>query len=113
MGDGPRQAAVLMSESLVALPPARISQPPSGGRVSAPPLVAPFPRVALPRLALSIAEAAEAIGVSESHFKRHVLPRVRTTLIGRRRVVSVRELEGRRANEHKPGRGARGDRIDP
>jgi hypothetical protein len=46
-----------------------------------------------PRLALSIMEAAEAIGVSQAHFKRHVLPAVRVTLSGRRRLVSVRELE--------------------
>jgi hypothetical protein len=47
----------------------------------------------VPRLALSIRDAACAVGVSESHFKRHVLPRLRVTLSGRRRLIAVRELE--------------------
>jgi hypothetical protein len=51
----------------------------------------PEPR--LPRLALSIKEAAEALSVSESHFKRHVLPNIRVTMSGGRRLVMVRELE--------------------
>lgn len=46
-----------------------------------------------PRLALSVNEAAEALGISRDHFERHVLPRVRVTPIGRRRLVAVRELE--------------------
>ncbi len=45
------------------------------------------------RLALSINEAAEALGVSEAHFKRHVLPVVHVTMSGRRRLISIHELE--------------------
>jgi hypothetical protein len=47
----------------------------------------------VPRLALSIEDASRAIGVSPSHFKRHVLPRLRVTCSGRRRLIAVRELE--------------------
>jgi hypothetical protein len=45
------------------------------------------------RLALSRDEAAAAIGVSRDHFDRHVLPNIKTAAIGRRVVVSVREIE--------------------
>jgi AraC-like DNA-binding protein len=45
------------------------------------------------RLALSYAEAAQALGISERHFHRHVSPRLRVTLSGGRRLVSIRELE--------------------
>jgi len=45
------------------------------------------------RLALSIDEAAAALGISRDHFDRHVLPRVKVVPIGRRRLVPVRELE--------------------
>jgi hypothetical protein len=47
----------------------------------------------VPRLALSICDAAAVIGVSESHFKRHVLSHLRVSCSGRRRLVPVRELE--------------------
>lgn len=47
----------------------------------------------LHRLALSRDEAAEALGISRDHFDRHVLPNLKTAAIGRRVVVSVRELE--------------------
>lgn len=46
-----------------------------------------------PRLALSVAEAAAALGVSETHFRRYVLEHVRSMQIGRQRVVPVVELE--------------------
>lgn len=45
------------------------------------------------RLALSVEEAAEALGISRDSFDRHVLPRVKVVAIGRRRLVPVRELE--------------------
>lgn len=45
------------------------------------------------RLALSVEEAAEALGISRDHFDRHVLPRIRTTPVGRRKLVPIRELE--------------------
>jgi len=44
-------------------------------------------------LAVSIEDGAALISVSESHFKRHVLPRVRTIMVGRRRLVVVKDLE--------------------
>lgn len=47
----------------------------------------------IPRLALSIEEAAAALGISRDHFDRHVLPRVRVSPIGRRKLVAVSELE--------------------
>jgi hypothetical protein len=46
-----------------------------------------------PRLALSLDEAAEAIGVHRDSFDTHVLPRLRTVPVGRRRLVAVAELE--------------------
>lgn len=46
-----------------------------------------------PRLALSIDEAAESIGVSRRHFERHILPRLRVTLSGQRRLIAVKEIE--------------------
>jgi hypothetical protein len=47
----------------------------------------------VPRLALSLDEAAASLGVSRDHFDRHILPRVRTSPVGRRRLVAVRGLE--------------------
>lgn len=53
----------------------------------------PVPR-RVERLALSKAEAAEALGVSVDHFERHVQPHLRVVYSGRRRLFPVRELEG-------------------
>jgi hypothetical protein len=50
--------------------------------------VAPVPRVCLTR-----EEAAAAIGVSLSHFERHVQPHLRMIHSGSARLVSLRELE--------------------
>lgn len=47
----------------------------------------------VPRLSLSMDEAAEALGVSRDTFDKHVLPHVRAVQLGRRKVVAVRELE--------------------
>ena len=44
------------------------------------------------RLALSISEAADAISVSERHF-RSMLPEIPHTHIGGRTVIPVKELE--------------------
>jgi excisionase family DNA binding protein len=46
-----------------------------------------------PRLALSPAEAAQALGVSRDFFDGHVLAELRVVRRGRRRLVPVRELE--------------------
>ena len=45
------------------------------------------------RLAYSPDEAAALIGVSRSFFFEHVLPELRVVRVGRRRLVSLRELE--------------------
>lgn len=52
-----------------------------------------FPSKAVPRLALSRAEAAEALSVSLDAFADHVEPELRMVRVGRRRVVAVAELE--------------------
>ena len=50
-------------------------------------------RAQVPRLALSRAEAAEAIGVSLHFFDEHVAGELRVVYRGRRRLVPIRELE--------------------
>jgi excisionase family DNA binding protein len=45
------------------------------------------------RVALSVEEAAAALGVSRDHFERHVLGALRVIYSGRRRLILVRELE--------------------
>jgi hypothetical protein len=52
-------------------------------------------RVAAPvnRLALSPAEAAEALGVSRDFLDKHVGPELRWVRRGRRKLVAVAELE--------------------
>jgi excisionase family DNA binding protein len=49
------------------------------------------PRLA--RLALSKAEAAEALGVSVRFFETSIQPELRVVRRGRRRLIPVRELE--------------------
>lgn len=46
-----------------------------------------------PRLALSRREAAAALGVSLSHFQRHVQPQLRCVYSGQLRLYPVSELE--------------------
>jgi excisionase family DNA binding protein len=46
------------------------------------------------RLALSKAEAAQALGVSIDFLEDHVLPELRVVRVGRRRLIPVGELEG-------------------
>jgi hypothetical protein len=45
-----------------------------------------------PRLALSKAEAAAALGVSVDFFEDHVMHQLRVVRLGRRRLVPVKEL---------------------
>jgi excisionase family DNA binding protein len=45
------------------------------------------------RIALSVEEAAEALGVSRDSFERHVMAELRLVRIGRRLLVPTRELE--------------------
>jgi hypothetical protein len=47
----------------------------------------------LPRLTLTKAEAAHALGVSDDHLCRHVLPDLRVIRSGRLVLIPIRELE--------------------
>ena len=46
-----------------------------------------------PRLALTVTEAAEALGVSPDFFAEHVAPELRVIRRGRKKLIAVRELE--------------------
>ena len=46
-----------------------------------------------PRLAVSMTEAAEMLGVSLDFFTGHIAPELRIVRSGRRKIVPVRELE--------------------
>jgi len=46
-----------------------------------------------PRLALTAAEAAESLGVSDDFFREHVAGELRFVRRGRKKLVAVRELE--------------------
>jgi excisionase family DNA binding protein len=50
-------------------------------------------RKAVPRIALSRAEAAASLGLSLDSFERYVQPHIRIVRCGRLRLVPVRELE--------------------
>jgi excisionase family DNA binding protein len=45
------------------------------------------------RLALSVTEAAETLGVSPDFFAEHIAPELRVVRRGRRKLIAVRELE--------------------
>jgi len=49
--------------------------------------------VSIPRIALTPAEAAAAIGVGPDFFDQNVAPELRTIRRGRKRLVPVAELE--------------------
>lgn len=51
------------------------------------------PIASVPRVALTLEEAALALGVSQSHLRRHVLPDLRVIRSGSVRLVPVAELE--------------------
>lgn len=46
-----------------------------------------------PRLGLTVEEAAQAVGISESSFKRHVQPELRVVRRGSLRIIPVPEIE--------------------
>ena len=46
-----------------------------------------------PRLALTKAEAAEALGMSINSFERHVQPELRLVRRGKLRVIPISEIE--------------------
>jgi AraC-like DNA-binding protein len=45
-----------------------------------------------PRVGLTIAESAEALGMSESSFKRYVLPEIRVCRVGSLRIIPIPAL---------------------
>lgn len=47
----------------------------------------------VPRLALTPAEAAASLGCSQEHFREHIDCQLRWSRVGRKRLVSVTELE--------------------
>ena len=47
----------------------------------------------VPRVALTIEDAAVAIGMSKRSFERHVMPDIRIIRIGRIRLIAITELE--------------------
>jgi hypothetical protein len=47
----------------------------------------------VPRVALSMTEAAAALGVSHHTWHEHIAPNVRIVYVGGRRLVAVRELQ--------------------
>jgi hypothetical protein len=58
-----------------------------------PRVTAPQEPVDVPALALPVDRAAAAVGLSENHFRRQVLPHVRSIKVGQVRIVPVIELE--------------------
>ena len=53
----------------------------------------PGTRSQVPRVALTVGEAAEAIGVSPDFFSKHVAGELRIVRRGAKKLVAVRELE--------------------
>lgn len=47
----------------------------------------------VPRLALGVIEACEALGVSEDFWRQHIEYEVRIVRRGRRKVIAVTELQ--------------------
>ena len=53
----------------------------------------PQPSAPVPRVALTREEAAAALGVSRSHFERHIQPQLKLIYSGSARLVPIGELE--------------------
>ena len=51
------------------------------------------PTAPVPRVTLTLEEAAASLGVSPSHFRRHVAPHLRIVRSGGARLVPMTELE--------------------
>jgi hypothetical protein len=51
------------------------------------------PTVDIPVLALTVAKAAQSLGLTEHAFRQGVLPHIRSVKVGRQRIVAVIELE--------------------
>jgi hypothetical protein len=56
-------------------------------------VTAPRQPAGVPSLALPVDQAAASLGISENHFRREVLPHVRSIKLGKVRIVPVIELE--------------------
>src|SRR5580765_4804871 len=56
-------------------------------------LTRPSTKSALPRLALTFAESAAMLGVSDEFFAQHVASELRWVRRGRKKLVAMRELE--------------------
>jgi hypothetical protein len=69
-----------------------MTRPRDGELEPIPKIAAPLV-AAVPRLALTIGEAAASIGCSRDFFDQHVRPDLRLIRRGRKVLVSVRELE--------------------
>lgn len=67
--------------------------PPFPERNGAPNVHAVTNRPSPPRLGLTVEEAAKAVGMSESSFKRHVQPELRIVRRGSLRIIPVPEIE--------------------
>ena len=50
-------------------------------------------KASVPRLALTRAEAAASLGVSEDYFDRHIVPTLPMCRLGRRCLVPVAEID--------------------
>ena len=62
-------------------------------------------RPATPRLALTVQEACSALSVGYDFWREHIEPEIKVVRVGRRKLVSVRELE-RWLGEHGESVGA-------
>lgn len=76
------------SRPVGAKPLSALEQPSNTSVLSAPSVVSP-----VPRLALSVTEAAQALGVSVDFLAEHVAPELRWCRRGRKKLVAVSELE--------------------
>jgi hypothetical protein len=56
-------------------------------------------REPIPRLALNVGEACEALGVSHETWVRHIASDVKVVRLGRRKLIAVAELQ-RWLDEH-------------
>ena len=76
----------------------RIIQPPATSQVgrrpsASEPTMEERPVAAIPRMALTPAEAAAALGMGLTSFKKYVQPQVRIVRRGKLRVIPVSEVE--------------------
>jgi excisionase family DNA binding protein len=46
-----------------------------------------------PRIALTVEEAAESLGVSQDFFKEYIAPELQIVRLGRRKLIGVKALE--------------------